>query len=153
MPRVRGKLTEMQRRFVQRMLVHGVAVRAAEEAGYKSPRNQIGQLLGTPAVKAELAKQQGKAEAKIEMDRDEALGVLAALARGDGARAKERIAALALLAKLLGWEAPKKLEHSGPGGGAIPLGTVTRADAISALKLEMRRNPELRAELEGDFHG
>lgn len=155
MPRTKAPLTEKQRRFVRRVLVHGNYTQAAEEAGYAHPNTQGPALVKLRAVADAIAAGQAKATERDIMERDEALETLSKLSRGKGQRAKDRvapkdrIAATALLGKLQGWEAPKKLEHSGPGGGAIPVSSVpaTREQALEQLRAQAKKDPALAAEL------
>jgi hypothetical protein len=150
MPRTKAPLTEKQRKFVRRVLVHGNYTRAAEEAGYASPNVTGPKLVKVSAVKAAIEAGQAKATERDIMERGEALETLSKLSRGQGAKqAKDRIAATALLGKLQGWEPARKLEHSGPGGAPIALQgiPVTREQALDQLRAEAAKNPELAAEL------
>lgn len=158
MPRTKAPLTEKQRKFVRRVLVHGNYTRAAEEAGYAQPNTQGPALVKLRAVAEAIAAGQARAEQRDIMERDEALETLSKLSRGKGPRTKDRvapkdrIAATALLGKLQGWEAARKHEHSGPGGGAIPVASVPatpeqRAQAFAMLRAQAKKDPALAAEL------
>jgi hypothetical protein len=61
-----------------------------------------------------------------------------AMSKGDRSNA---VRALALKAKVLGYEAPVKVEHSGPKGGAIPL-AMTDADMDEILATAARAAEE-----------
>lgn len=95
-----------------------------------------------------LERQRATVLAQEPMSRQEALQTVEAVARGlitsDG---KTRLLAVQFLARMEGWEAPRRLEHSGPGGAPIALTSVTREQASEALRDAAKRDPELAAEL------
>ena len=148
MPKPKAPLTEKQRRFVRRYLAHGNATQAAREAGYSQPNKVSADLVKQGAVKAAIEAGQQKAEAADVMSREQALQNLTGIAK-TAKMAKDRISATALLSKLQGWEAARKHEHSGPGGGPIPHSEVpaTREQALEALKAQAKRDPALAEEL------
>jgi len=148
MPKTRAALTERQRRFVERFLVHGNATRAAKEAGYASPHVQGSTLAKLSVVQAAIKAGQSKATGRNVMSRREGLEHLTKLAKR-APMPKDKIAATALIAKLKGWEAPRRLEHTGAGGKPIALTAVpaTREQAVDALRLAKARDAALAADL------
>lgn len=147
MPRS-AELTEKQRKFVAAYLEHGVAMRAAAEAGYGQPKSEGVRLLSKPPIKKAIEAVQKRATNAALMKREKALEQLSKLAE-TATQAKDRINAIALLARLQGWEAPRKHEHAGPDGGAIPLAAVpaTPEQAMEALRVQARKDPALAEQL------
>lgn len=101
-----GKLTALQKRFVEEYMVDARAVPAAERAGYKpsTATKQAFSLLKMPHVRAAIEAQQAKLSEKVEYS---AQNVLEGLVReaereGEGSSHSARVAALGLLAKHFG---------------------------------------------------
>ncbi len=67
-----------------------------------------------------------------------------------GVKFHSKVAGLKMLAEHLGLAATKKHEHSGEGGGPIPLRvSVTPEQALAELREEIEDNPELLKKLTG----
>lgn len=149
MPKTRAALTEKQRRFVERYLVHGNATRAAKSAGYRNPHVAGSTVAKHSAVAAAIAAGQSKTTARNVMERDEALALVAGIARDKRTPSSVRIAAVARASRMQGWDAPEKLEHGGPGRGPIQVQSVpaTREQAVDALRLAKARDAALAADL------
>jgi phage terminase small subunit len=148
MPRTRTPLTERQRRFVQRYLVHGNATRAAKEAGYAQPNKLGAVLVKQGAVAAAIKAAQVKTTSANIIERDEALLVASRIIRTDD-DSRSVIAAIAQVSKMQSWEAPKRLEHTGPDGTPIQLQSVpaTNEQALEALEAHAKKDPALAAQL------
>ncbi len=143
------KLTEKQLRLVEGYLASGNATDAARKAGYAFP-NVTGPVLVKNSLPVRDAIQRGREEAsaRAALTLDQALGQLTTLATGAEVAAKDRISALALMGRYLGWEAPKRMEHSGPGGGPLQVQPVPTGDqAFEQLKAAAKQDPALAAEL------
>lgn len=117
-------LTDKQKRFVAEYLVDLNATQAAIRAGY-SARNadKIGpELLGKTRVAEAIQAAQQERAARCELTQDLVLKKLQEEAefKGDGSSHSARVSAWRLLGQHLGmWK--EKVEHSGPGGGPIPI--------------------------------
>lgn len=167
------KLTERRRRFVDRFLVHGNATRAAEEAGFKQPNVSGTKLVKDSAVRAAIKAAQKPAEEAAWATREERLMLLTGIARGeigdaevslsgdlvkndDGSplqvtKVKDRIKAMEVMARMLG-ENLEKREHSGPGGGPIPVGTTpSEAEAVNMLAAAAAKNPVMAKQLQAQL--
>lgn len=73
------KLTNKQRKFIERYLTHWNATRAAKEAGYTHATHQAWRILQQPEVQAEVKARLSEAA----MEADEALARLSQHARAD----------------------------------------------------------------------
>lgn len=80
-----GKLTALQKRFVEEYMVDARAVPAAERAGYKpsTATKQAFSLLKMPHVRAAIEAQQAKLSKKTELTAERVLQELARIAFAD----------------------------------------------------------------------
>jgi hypothetical protein len=121
-----NRLTSKQRRFVDYVsigLTHAEAYRRmtgkkmkaelASRAGYK--------IANRPAVKQALAELSAKSIAKTLLTMNDRLELLANIAQHG--KPADRIRAIDVYSKISGDRAPDSVEHSGPGGGPIPITT------------------------------
>lgn len=148
-------LTERQQRFVTAYLASGNATDAARVAGYANPNKWGPTLVKHGGVKAAIRAKAKPAEEAVWLSREERLIILSNIALGkvgdavtdlsgmpivgdDGkplttpAKVRDRVSAMTLISKMNG-ELLEKREHSGPGGGAIPVRAATREEAEAAL--------------------
>jgi phage terminase small subunit len=80
-----SRLNHRQKRFVVEYAKHGIAARAARDAGYsrKTARTMGHELLTKPDIRAAVAAQQGKVLAKAEVTATQVLEELCRLAFAD----------------------------------------------------------------------
>jgi phage terminase small subunit len=135
-------LTEQQRKFAERVAVHGNHTRAAEEAGYRHPNVISVRLVKLPGVADEIARVRGiiakKADRKTVADANEIQVFLTKVMRGQikdydltlsgdveelPPKLAERRKASMDLAKVQGL-LKERVEHTGAGGGPIELAGV-----------------------------
>lgn len=110
------KLTPRQRAFAAAYAQHGIAERAALEAGYSPRTARAGRLLANVGIRAELDRLAAATDAANIADLRELRTTWTRAMRGEGIPWKDRLRASELLGKSLGAFAPEKIEHSGPGG-------------------------------------
>lgn len=144
-------LTERQLRLVDAYASSGNATDAARKAGYANP-NIIGPVLvkNSGPVRDAIQRHREEAAKTAALTRDEGLGTLASIIASPETSAKDRIAALALKSKIMGWEAARKIELAGANGGPIQMQAVpvSQEQALDAIAQEMKRNPQFEAELQ-----
>lgn len=111
-------------RFAREYVIDLNGAQAAIRAGYSENGAKVTghRLLTDPNVRAKVAELQRKAEIRTSVTKDQALELLWENAH-QGRREKGGLAAsnqaLAILAKLQGWESPQRVEQSGPDGGPM----------------------------------
>ena len=114
-----------RQRFVEEYLLDFNAAAAARRAGYseRTAQTQGPRLLRFVQVQAALLRLQQKADKRFDVRLDQVLGGLAKEAMGQGpdTRASARVAAWQAIARIKGFDAPKKVELTGADGGAIAL--------------------------------
>ena len=112
------KLTPRQRAFAASYAQHGIAERAALDAGYspRTARGGAGRLLANVGIRAELDRLAAATDDANIADLRELRTTWTGAMRAEDVAWKERLRASELLGKSLGAFAPDKIEHSGPGG-------------------------------------
>ena len=109
-----AKLTLKQARFVEQYLVHGNALQAATEAGYKSPHPEGARLLRNATVAAFIAKGRKVETKRAQMDREARIAWYEKKA-SEAVRDGDQIRAMELLSKMHGdFTEHVKTEHVGP---------------------------------------
>ena len=129
---VKSELNQRQRSFVANYLAHGVAQRAALEAGY-SPRTARGaahRLLANVGIAAAIARGRARAADRAEVTLEECIRGLhaEALRQGEGTSQAARVRAWEVLGKHLGLRTKVEVEHS----GALTLDALLRAETEDA---------------------
>ena len=156
------RLTEQQRKFAERVAVHGNHTRAATEAGYRHPQVISVRLVKIRGVADEIARVRGiiakKADRKTVADALEVQTFWTGVMRGkikdydltlsgDVAehppRLAERHKAAMGLAKALGL-LKDRVEHTGAGGGPIEVAApIPRREALEELRKFVAENPDV----------
>jgi phage terminase small subunit len=107
------KLNQRQLLFCEALLAGASQAEAYRRAGYSPVRaeSKAAELVRTPAVSSYLSAKRAKSEQAGEFLREDALRLLHHLATS-GDTSSSRVAAIAQAAKMQGWNAAEKQEHS-----------------------------------------
>lgn len=146
-------LTAQQRLFAERLVLHGNAMRAAQEAGYRHAQKVGMRLERHPKIEAEVKRLRAKLEERrdpsVIMGAEEIQALLTRIARGDERevelslsgdpierppKLETRRKAAMDLAKLHGL-LRERVEHSGPGGAPIELAALSFRELVEYAKL------------------
>lgn len=154
------KLTDQQRFFCERLLLHGNATLAADEAGYKHPNVVSAHLVKKTQVAAELARLRPKVAKAVQQKQEqrdrktiadvaEVQEFFSAVMRGEvgeeelslsgdvikrKALLRDRMHASNSLAKLNGW-VKERIEHTGKDGAPIEVATMSFRELVELAKL------------------
>lgn len=125
-----ASLTPRQRAFAAAYASHGIAERAAVEAGYsvRTARGSTNRLLANAGVTAELARLAKAADDENIASLRELRGTWTRILRNEDAPMRERLRASELLGKSLG-AFVERIEHSGPQGAPLVNLTLTTKEA------------------------
>lgn len=74
---------------------------------------RVSKLFKHPQIMAVIERGRAKTAAKLEWTREQMLGTLKEIAEDQEAPRAARTGAIAQASKMLGWDAPAKIEHSG----------------------------------------
>jgi len=80
MPKPRNKLTYKEQRFVEELIVDWNITRAAEAAGYKSPRSSGYQQFYKPRIRAAIQRALGRQQIRTQISADGALNEMGRIA-------------------------------------------------------------------------
>jgi phage terminase small subunit len=116
-----GGMTARQKAFADAILAGIGPSEAYRRAGYKvgSPKVvsvKAQETLRQKVVKAYLAERRDKQEKRNEWTREQMLKTLREIAEDHSSPKAARTGAIAQASKMLGWDAPAKVEH---GGGLV----------------------------------
>jgi Terminase small subunit len=133
--------------FVQNYIANGGNATAAVKAsGYKGkyPDKEASRLMRTKAVRDLLASHTAKSTEQLDSltSIDSVLRRLLAIMDGDAAAIRDRLVAIQTLGRFKGYDAPRKVEVSGPAGGPITL-TSVRELSDQELEAEIRKMAEV----------
>jgi hypothetical protein len=124
-PRIVGydvdRLNQRQRLFCDSLLSGMSQAAAYRSAGYSPNRaeTEAAKLVRTPVVSRYLELKRSEAERIGAMTRDRGLALLGGIAEDSSQAGAVRVRAVESLARLMGWNAPDRMEVSGPLAGLL----------------------------------
>ena len=114
----RGKrsLNGRQERFCQLFIACGIASKAFKDAGYRwssenAATTHAARLVANGRINARLLQLRSKIDAKLEISKDRLIERFWDIVHDPGSKRGEAVAAGIALAKMVGWNAPTRIEH------------------------------------------
>jgi phage terminase small subunit len=117
-PNGKRSLNARQEQFCKLFVANGIAAEAYQQAGYRTSGKSLEvcpyRLLGSARIKERISQLQAQKDARLakkQMSKDGLMETLWGITQDAEAKRGEIVAASIALAKMVGWNAPTRVEH------------------------------------------